>query len=99
MSKLLQTNICLTDLVDMAKKGHSAFTRSAKNEKVYVNFLQWVNDEADQYGNISSLQLNSTEEKREAEGKIYVGNGKEIKKKDPEPVASEEVPDLDDLPF
>lgn len=99
MSQLLNVSICLTDLVAKAKEGHSAFTRSEKNGKVYVNVRQWVNDEEDTYGNVSSLLLNSKEDKREAEGKFYIGNGKAVKQKEPQPVSSEEVPELDDLPF
>ena len=101
MSKLLNTSICLTDLMEKAKEGHSAFSRSEKNKKVYVNLLQWINDRPDDYGNISSLQLNSKEEKREQEGKVYIGNSKEIKLKEPEPLKAGEIETVedDDLPF
>jgi hypothetical protein len=102
MSKLINASICFTELMDHAKKAHSAFSRSEKNQKAYVNVQIWINDEQDKYGNDASLMLNSTKEKRESEGKVYIGNGKwstfgqsEPKKPDPfdAPVKN------DDLPF
>lgn len=102
MSQLLNVSICLTDLIENAKKGHSAFTKG-KNGKIYVNTRQWINDQEDQYGNISSLLLSSTKEKIEAEGKIYVGNGKLSKQQEPQSVTANDVAELDsslsDLPF
>lgn len=102
MSKVINASICFTDLMDLAKKPHSAFTRSDKNHKAYVSVQIWINDEPDKYGNDVSLMLNSTKESKEVEGKVYIGNGKtsnysktETKKPDPfgEPIKA------DDLPF
>lgn len=101
MSQLINGSICLTDLIAKAKESHSSFSK-ASNGKIYGNITIWVNDEPDQYGNTVSIQLNSTQEKREAEGKVYVGNGKPAKKKDPEPVTASDasdLPDDSDLPF
>jgi hypothetical protein len=99
MSQLINGSVCLTELIAKAKESHSAFTK-ASNGKIYANITIWVNDEPDIYGNIVSLQLNSTQEKRAAEGKVYIGNGKPSKKKDPEPVTAADVQGLDDdLPF
>lgn len=99
MSQLLSGSICLTDVLEKAKAGHSAFQK-AKNGKIYFNIAQWVNDEADQYGNVSSIQLSSTKEKREAEGKVYIGNCKPIPKAEPEPIDPvNDIPEPDDLPF
>ncbi len=99
MSTLITGSICFTDLMEKAKAGHSAFSR-AKNGKVYFNFTEWINDEADQYGNHASLLLNSTKEKKEVEGKFYFGNGKIFNNLPPSPP---ELPvqnePLDDLPF
>lgn len=90
MSTALNCSICLTDLVDMANKGHSAFTRSEKNGKIYVNVTMWINDEPDQYQNNGSFQLNPHKDKKEADvakfGKCYVGNAKYSKRADPPPV-------------
>lgn len=102
MSQLINGSICLTDLIAKAKEQHSSFSKAA-NGKIYANITMWVNDKADTYGNTVSLQLNSTQEKREAEGKVYIGNGKPAKKKEPEPVAESDLAGiddgLDDLPF
>ncbi len=101
MSKLNSGSLCLTDLIEQAKKGHSAFTK-AGNGKIYVNVLLWDNDELDKYGNKYSMQLNSTKEMKDTEGKIYVGNFKPVEKKEPEPLKKTDLEDLpltDDLPF
>jgi len=96
MSTLYGGSICLTDLIEAAKAGHSSCTRS-QNGKVYVNINIWLNDTADQYGNDVSLQLNSKKEQREAEGKKYIGNAKKVQAATPVTAA----PDLElnDLPF
>lgn len=103
MSKLFTGSICLTDLLEQAKKAHSAFTRSQANQKVYANILIWENDEVDKYGNTHSLQLNSAKDKKEAEGKIYIGNAKPIEKKEPTPLTQNDTKtftaDESDLPF
>lgn len=78
MSELLTGSLCYTDIVEQAKAGHSAFSRG-KNGKVYFNIAQWVNDSPDQFGNTVSIQLNSTKEKRDAEGKVFIGNAKPMK--------------------
>lgn len=103
MSKLFTGSICLTDLLEQAKKAHSAFTRSQANQKVYVNILVWENDEKDKYDNTHSFQLNSTKDKKEAEGKIYIGNAKPIERKEPVPLSQDDARTftdaVDDLPF
>lgn len=103
MSKLFSGSLCLTDLIDAAKRQHSAFTKSQQNGKVYVNILLWENDEKDDYGNTHSIQLNSTKEKKEQEGKIYIGRAKPVEKKEPVPINQNDAAsignDLDGLPF
>ena len=103
MSKLFTGSICLTDLLEQAKKAHSAFSRSQANNKVYVNILVWENDEKDKYDNTHSFQLNSHKDKKDAEGKIYIGNAKPIEKKEPLPLTAEDastfIPGDDGLPF
>lgn len=97
-NKLMTGSLCLTDIVEKAKAGHSAFTK-AKNGKIYFNFLQWLNAEPDQYQNNSSLQLNSTKEKKDEEGKCYIGNAKYMALGQGEPPTPDEIPVIDDLPF
>jgi hypothetical protein len=95
-------SICLTELIEKAKQQHSAFSK-AQNGKIYVNFTGWVNDNKDHYQDFS-IQLNSTKEKSEAEGKVYFGNGR-IKPNQAAPdttasVASASILDeINDLPF
>lgn len=98
MSQLYGGSICLTDLIAKAKEGHSAFSK-ANNGKIYFNFNAWLNDEPDQYGNDMSVQLNSSKDKREAEGKVYIGKAKKVTAAQPTAVAANDVPDIGDLPF
>jgi hypothetical protein len=63
--------MCLSDMLDFAKKGHSAFSK-ANNEKIYFSFKQWLNEEKDKYGNDGSIQLNS---KKESKQKDLDANG------------------------
>jgi hypothetical protein len=75
MSERINASICLTDIGEKVKQSHSAVT-VGKNGKKYANITIWINDEKDQFGNDVSIQLNSKQESRETEGKVYVGNGK-----------------------
>jgi hypothetical protein len=101
MSKLLTGSVCLTDLIEQAKKKHSAFSK-AKNDKIYGNIAIWINDEPDKYGNTVSIQLNSEKDKRDAEGKIYIGNAKPLpnqKAAQIEETDTNNLPETDGLPF
>lgn len=90
-------SICLTELIEQAKKGHSSFSK-AQNGKVYFNMLTWMNEEEDKYGNTVSHQLSSAKEKRESEGKVYIGNSKPLQTS--KPVSANDVKDdfLDKIP-
>jgi len=102
MSQLCTGSICLTDLINNAKVLHSANTK-ASNGKIYTNILIWQNDEPDKFGNTISIQLNSTKEKKDIEGKIYVGNAKKMEAQAPQPITAADTnvleEPLDDLPF
>lgn len=102
-SKLYHGSICISDLVEAAKKRHSAFSKSVKNGKLYANILIWENNEKDEYGNTHSIQLNSTKEKKEAEGKTYIGRAKPMERAEPQPISNSDVNNIaeqiDDLPF
>lgn len=101
MGQLRTGSLCLTDILAKAKEGHSAFSR-AQNGKVYFNITVWHNEETDKYGNDSSVMLNSHKDKREQEGKVYVGN---LKLQGTSPAQEQTKPaaftqDMgDDLPF
>lgn len=90
----------LTDLLAFARAQHSAFTRSPRNEKAYVNISIWVNEEPNKIGQEVSIQLQSKKDARDAEevdGKPnYIGGGK---KWTPKPVNGTDPEFVDDLPF
>lgn len=89
-NQLFGGSICVTDLMDALKSGHSAFSK-ANNKKVYANILVWHNEEPDKYGNLISLQLSSTKDKRESEEKVYIGNAKKLETN--KPVSANDLPD------
>ena len=106
MSKLYYGSICHTDYMEMIKSGKFQGEKSTKNGKVYINLSVWINDEKDKFGNIASVQLNPTEEHREAfkanKTNTYIGNLKESERKESAPVTAEVFKDdVDDdgLPF
>lgn len=94
----LNVSLNLTDIVAAYKAGHTSCTRHEKNGKVYVNTTIWINPEADQDWKQVSVQLNSAKDKDvqddpivktiagEKAKKIYVGNGKIGKAKEPQAV-------------
>ena len=70
MATFYTGSICLSDIPKEK-------ITEAKNGKKYLNLTLWVNDTADQYGNIGSIQVSQTKEQRDAqEKKQYIGNFK-----------------------
>jgi hypothetical protein len=98
MSERINASICLSDIGEKVKQGHSAVT-VGKNGKKYLNVTIWINDAPDKYDNDVSIQLNSKQESREAEGKVYVGNGKTSRLPGVTGMAAAPVSDGSDLPF
>jgi hypothetical protein len=92
MSQLFYGSICLTDLIENAKKKHSAFSKG-NNGKIYANINVWLNDKEDKFGNIMSVQINPSKEMKDLEDRIYIGNLKESK--GGMPVNSRDVAGLD----
>lgn len=103
MPTLLNGSLDLTMILEQAKKKHSAFSKSEKNGHIYFNITQWINDEPNEFGQHSSLLLNSkSKELQESEGKVYIGNAKKSDKASGAPVDDktvDELPDSDDFPF
>lgn len=64
-------SICLTDLIEEAKKGNKAFTK-AKNGKTYFKFVIFENKEPDQYNKIGSVAI--SKDKDSNDKTIYIGN-------------------------
>jgi hypothetical protein len=100
MSQVLNISLDYTQLMEKAKAAHSAFNRG-KNGHAYLSISVWVNDLSDEYGNDVSAQLNSKKEKREAEGVVFVGNGRtaQAAKVAREKRKTTSNAPVDDLPF
>ena len=90
MSKSFYGSVCLTDLIEKAKSKHSSFVK-ADNGKIYCNINVWLNDEKDKYGNVMSMQANSTKEMKDKETKFYLGNCKESDRKEPAPLTDNDT--------
>lgn len=73
-TRLRTASLCLTDILEQAKKGHSAFSRSDKNDKVYFNVSIWDKVDDIKFGQDVSIQLNPAKD-TDFE-KTYIGNGK-----------------------
>ena len=88
MSRMKLGSIEVTKILAAAKAGHSAFSRG-KNDpnRIFCNVVFWENDEKDDNGWDSNIQLNSKKEKRASEKKVYIGNLKSLEK----PGAEEQV--------
>lgn len=99
MSQLFYGSVCVTDLIEYAKKKHSAFSK-ADNGKIYANVNVWLNDEVDKFGNVMAAQLNPKKELKEQDGQPYIGN---FKRSEAKPIAQNDIKELenavDDLPF
>lgn len=85
---ILNASIDVTTLVEMLKKGHTACSRSDKNQHYYASVTIWVDPEKEPDWKQVSIQLNSSKDGREKDkalngGKdVYIGNGRVQKKKD-----------------
>lgn len=88
-------SIDFTKLLEQAKAGNKAFTKS-ENGRIYLNVRVYVNDELDKFGNIASFQSNFKGATKE--DKFYFGNLKESIPME-QPIQSSDVPDVDDLPY
>lgn len=91
-NQLFFGSICLTDMLEAAKKKHSAFTKG-QNGKIYCSVNVWLNAEKDKFGNIMSVQLNPTKEMKDIDGRAYIGN---MKQSDgPKPISDRDTSSLD----
>lgn len=103
---LLNGSLDLTLILAKAKEQHSAFSKSTKNNHIYFNITQWVNEEPNEFGQHSSLLLNSSKDGKATEGKVYIGNAKKADPQGTEPIDKSTVKEvesiaeeLNDLPF
>jgi len=77
----------LTGSIDLNKIDKTKIVTTNKygepfeNGAKYLNIVQWINDEPDQFGNDASIQIQQTKEERDQRIKpTYIGNLKEFKK-------------------
>lgn len=97
-AKFYTGSIDFSKLLEEAKKGNKAFTKSIKNGKIYLNIGIWVNEEPNEHGQHLSL-TGSFKEDNGAINKFYFGNAKEYVSPKPEQPSTNEFPEEDDLPF
>ena len=95
MAQSYYGSIDFSKLIEQAKSGNKAFTKS-ENGKIYLNVRMYVNDEVDKFGNIASFQSNFKGAAKE--DKFYFGNMKESTPIESQ-VEAVYVPAADDLPF
>jgi hypothetical protein len=90
-------SIDFSKLLEQAKAGNKAFTKSEKNGRIYLNVDVFIKDEVDQYGNIASIR--GTFKGAQKEDKFYFANLKESAPFVEQQPAINEIPETDDLPF
>ena len=96
MSKSFYGSIDFSKLLEEAKKGNKAFSKSEKNGRIYLNVQVFVRDEVDNYGN--SMSMRSSYKGAVKEDKFYFANLKQSEDIE-NPIQASEIPDNDDLPF
>ena len=97
MAQSFYGSIDFSKLLEQAKAGSKAFTKSEKNGRIYLNVDVYVKDEVDQYGNIASIR--GTFKGAQKEEKFYFANLKQSEQQEAQPLASNDIPDESDLPF
>ena len=96
MAQSFYGSIDFSKLIEQAKAGHKAFTKSEKNGKIYLNVDVYVKDEVDKFGNIASIR--GTFKGATKEDKFYFANLKESQFNE-QKVEASDVDGLDDLAF
>jgi len=97
MAQSYYGSIDFSKLLEMAKSGHKAFSKSEKNGKIYLNVDVYVKDEAGQFGDKASIR--ATFKGATKEDKFYFANLKESAPFVESQPTSSDIPDTDELPF
>lgn len=97
MAQSYYGSIDFSKLLEMAKSGHKAFSKSEKNGRIYLNVDVYVKDEVGQYGDKASIR--GTFKGATKEDKFYFANLKESAPFAESQPTSNDIPDTDDLPF
>lgn len=104
-------SICLSELNELAKLGHSAFTRS-QDGRIYCNFTGWCNSANDDFKDFSA-NVNGKQDAKDKDATILNGrkskgyfasgkikpNGGEQSSAPIVEIKKDEIPSDDDLPF
>ena len=97
MAQSYYGSIDFSKLLEMAKSGHKAFSKSEKNGRIYLNVDVFVKDEVGQYGDKASIR--GTFKGATKEDKFYFANLKESAPYVEQQPTMDDIPDTDSLPF
>lgn len=91
MNQSFYGSIGVTKLLEELKAKHSGFYKG-NNGKVYGNCTVWLNEQPDKYGNVISIKINPSKDKKDIDKAFYLGN---LKKSDgPKPIGDNDVVDV-----
>jgi len=91
MNQSFYGSIDVTKLLEELKAKHSGFYKGS-NGKVYANCTIWLNEQPDKFGNVVSVKINPSKDKKDIEKAFYLGN---LKKSDgPKPIGDNDVQDV-----
>ena len=88
MNQSFYGSIDVTKLLEELKAKHSGFYKGS-NGKVYANAQVWLNEQPDKYGNLLSIKVNPSKDKKDVDKAFYLGN---LKKSDgPKPIGDNDI--------
>jgi hypothetical protein len=91
MNQSFYGSINITKLLEELKAKHSGFYKGSDG-KVYANCTTWLNEQPDKYGNVVSIKINPSKDKKDIEKAFYLGN---LKKSDgPKPIGDNDFSDI-----
>lgn len=91
MNQSFYGSIDISRLLEELKSKHSGFYKGS-NGKVYANAQIWLNEQPDKFGNVISIKINPSKDKKDIEKSFYLGN---MKKSDgPKPIGENDIDDV-----
>jgi hypothetical protein len=97
MANSFYGSIDFSKLMELAKAGDKAFSKSEKNGKIYLNIEVYVKDEVGQYGDKASIRTSFKGATKEE--KHYFSNLKESAPYVEPTVQASDFAEFEDLPF
>jgi hypothetical protein len=91
MNQSFYGSIDITRLLKELKTKHSGFYKG-NNGHIYANTQVWLNETPDKFGNVLSVKINPSKEKKDIEKAFYLGNCK--KSDGPKPMGDNDIPDV-----